>query len=230
MTDSNEPTRIQDLTQAVAGLNEALIRSDRRYAYLVRIVRWSALGVLSLLAMTVLVISDQVGIAYAQREGGAPQATTTVEALNNINANLMVLGALGGSLNKFLPAVKQGIMQNEDVQKRVQAYFEENELTPTPEQQEAYATMAVVESAVGTFVDAFVLMQRIREDSDAFRSAVLGPEEALGMIQGELETMNRALVAVPAMAVQVDLMNRNMSSMNYSMGSTMGRMGSWMPW
>jgi hypothetical protein len=42
--------------------------------------------------------------------------------------------------------------------------------------------------------------------------------------------INTALTAVPVMATQMDLINRNMSSMTYSMGSTMGRMGSWMPW
>ena len=153
-----------------------------------------------------------------------------MEALNNINGNLMVLGAVGKSLSEFMPAVKQGVMQNEDVQKYVMDYMEENNLNPTPEQQEAIAMKAVVESAVGTFVDAFVLMQRIREDSDVFRAAVIGPEVALEGIGKELHLINGALSAVPVMATQMDLMNRNISSMSYSMGSTMGRMGNWMPW
>jgi hypothetical protein len=38
------------------------------------------------------------------------------------------------------------------------------------------------------------------------------------------------MASVPAMAAQMDLMNRNMATMSYSMGSTMGRMGKWMPW
>lgn len=64
----------------------------------------------------------------------------------------------------------------------------------------------------------------------------------------QLETMNKALKSmpphsrlhetemdqkissVPAMAAQMDLMNRNISSMTHSMGSTMGRMGKWTPW
>jgi len=28
----------------------------------------------------------------------------------------------------------------------------------------------------------------------------------------------------------MDAMNRNMAAMSYSMGSTMGRVGNWMPW
>ncbi len=30
--------------------------------------------------------------------------------------------------------------------------------------------------------------------------------------------------------LQMDLMNRNMASMSHSMGSTLGRAGSWVPW
>jgi hypothetical protein len=73
-------------------------------------------------------------------------------------------------------------------------------------------------------------MQRIRQDSNAFRNVVGGPGLALGAIQHELELMNRALTSVPVMAAQMDVMNRNMASMSHSMGSTMGRMGSWVPW
>ena len=231
MTNDHQPTDIQALGQAVAGLNEALARSEKRYSHLARIVRWSMLGIVSLLAFAGFMIADQTGIAFAQKDVGSfPQATTAVDALNNINGNLMVLGAVGKSLNEFMPAIKQGIMQNKDVQQTVQNYFKENNLDPTPEQQEAIAMKLIVERAVGTFVDAFVLMQRIRQDSDAFRAAVIGPEEALEGIGKELNLMNGALSAVPAMAAQMDLMNRNISSMSYSMGSTMGRMGNWMPW
>jgi hypothetical protein len=79
-------------------------------------------------------------------------------------------------------------------------------------------------------VDAFVLMQRIRQDSNAFRDYVSGPEEVLRGVEHQLEVMNLAMASIPPMAVQMDLMNRNMSSMSYSMGSTMGRMGKWVPW
>jgi hypothetical protein len=48
-------------------------------------------------------------------------------------------------------------------------------------------------------------------------------------LERELHLMNAAPASVPAMAVQMDLMNRNMATMSYSIGSTMGRMGSWIP-
>jgi hypothetical protein len=231
MTNQTHPTDFRELSQAVAGLTKALACSERRYHHLARVVRWSMLGAVSLFAFAGFLIADQTGIAFAQKDGGGfPQATTAVEALNNINGNLMVLGAVGKSLNEFMPAIRHGVMQNEDVQKYVQQYFKENNLNPTPQEQEAFAMQAVVESAVGTFVDAFVLMQRVREDSDVFRDLVMGPKAALQGIDQELKLMNAALSAVPTMAAQMDLMNRNISSMTYSMGSTMGRMGKWMPW
>ncbi len=83
-------------------------------------------------------------------------------------------------------------------------------------------------------VDFAVLVKRLREDSDDFRNYLYGnvpnPSSPIGMVARELRLMNGALAAVPAMATQMDLMNRNMASMTHSMGSTMGRMGSWMPW
>jgi len=223
-------TDLQQLSQALAELTEALARSERRFEGLGRAVRWGVLGVLLLLLLAGLLIADLTGVAHAQDPGGFPEATTAVEALNNINANLMVLGSVGRLFQEFTPAVKQAIMANPDVQRRVQEYFAKNELKPTPEQQEAYAMEAIVGSVVGTFVDAFVLMQRIRQDSNAFRDYVSGPEEVLRGVEHQLEVMNLAMASIPPMAVQMDLMNRNMASMSYSMGSTMGRMGKWVPW
>ena len=82
-------------------------------------------------------------------------------------------------------------------------------------------------------VDAGVLMHRVREDSNLFRSVVQGmggPNALLQGIKDELNAMNLALTSVPVMAVQMDVMNRNMSVMSHGVGSTMGRMGNWMPW
>ena len=121
-------------------------------------------------------------------------------------------------------------MGNPQVRAYVQDYFKERKLDPSPDQQEAYAMQAVVQSVVGTFVDTVVLMQRIRQDSDAFRDYVTGPEDVLRGVEQQLVVMNGAMTSVPAMAAQMDLMNRNIASMTYSMGSTMGRMGKWMPW
>ena len=39
-----------------------------------------------------------------------------------------------------------------------------------------------------------------------------------------------ALRAVPVMATEMQRMSASIQSMTYSVGSTMGRAGSWMPW
>ncbi|MGA7981386.1 MAG: hypothetical protein WCA32_14335, partial [Chromatiaceae bacterium] len=188
------------------------------------------LGMIAVFVFGGFLLTGSAGIAQAQNPNGFPQATTAVEALNNINANLTVMGELGKTLQQLTPAIKQAVMSNPDVNRYVQDYFKKNNLHPSPEEQEAYATQAVVQSVVRTFVDAVVLMQRIRDDSNAFRDYVTGPEDVLRGVEKQLQVMNVAMASIPTMAVQMDLMNHNMASMTYSMGSTMGRMGKWMPW
>ena len=223
-------TDLEQLSRTVASLTEALARSERRHAHLARAMRWGALAVVALALFGGLLVVERNGIAHAQNAGGFPQAATAVEALNNINANLMVMGELGKTLQQFSPAIKDAVMRNPDVREHVEAYFEEHNLKPSPEEQELFAMRAVTESVVETFVDTVVLMQRIRQDSNAFRDYVTGPEDVLRGVEQQLAVMNLAMASVPSMAAQMDLMNRNMASMTYSMGSTMGRMGKWMPW
>jgi hypothetical protein len=223
-------TDLQQLGRAVANLTEALAHSERRHRHLARTMRWGALIVLALVLFGGILVADRLGTAHAQNANGFPQAASAVEALNNINANLMVMGELGKTMQQFSPAIKEAIMSNPEVRTYVQEYFKEHNLNPSADEQDAYAMQALVQSVVGTFVDSVVLMQRIRQDSDAFRDYVTGPEEVLRGLEKQLQAMNLALASVPAMATQMDLMNRNIASMTYSMGSTMGRMGSWMPW
>lgn len=222
-------TDVQQLSQAVASLAEALARSERRHALLARSLRWGVLGLVSLLVAAGFLMVDRFGVAHAQNPAGFPQATTAVDALNNINANLMLMGELGQALQRFSPAIRQTLMANPDVKKLVDAYREQNP-DATQEDLDAYAMQRILGSMVGTFVDTVVLMQRIRQDSNAFRDYITGPEDVLRGVEQQLEVMNRAMASIPPMAVQMDLMNRNMASMTHSMGSTMGRMGNWMPW
>ncbi|MDJ0863144.1 MAG: hypothetical protein QNJ82_13015 [Gammaproteobacteria bacterium] len=82
-------------------------------------------------------------------------------------------------------------------------------------------------------VDATVLMHRLRRDSDFLRTRLLQTgriDKVLDSIGFELETMNQAMRLMPTMAAEMNAMNRNMSVMSYSMGSTAGRMGSMLPW
>ena len=82
-------------------------------------------------------------------------------------------------------------------------------------------------------VDAAALFHRLRRDSDVFRETVnkvSGTNGLLNGIQRELHAMNGMLAAIPPMSAEMNIMNRHMSVMTYSTGSTMGRMGSIMPW
>lgn len=112
----------------------------------------------------------------------------------------------------------------------------------------------VVERTAKVIVDAFVVMRRIREDSDSIHGILrqgfekLGDDPAAALenigkylqsvdealaamphIKTYMKQMDQKISAVPAMAAHMDLMNRNIASMTTSMGSTMGRMGKWMP-
>ena len=225
-----QPTDLQALTETVRQLQEALQRKERNYEQLAKAIRWGVLGFVVAVVMTGFIISDRIGTAYAQSDAGLGQAQSVVQALNNINQNLAVFGMLGQSLKQAIPAFENAMMKNSDVQKHVQTYLKDQGVDLTENNMRKYATAAIVESAVTTAVHTVVLMQRIREDSNSFHEVVDGSSLALGAIQHELEVMNHALLSVPVMAAQMDMMNRNMASMSHSMGTTMGRVGSWVPW
>jgi hypothetical protein len=85
-----------------------------------------------------------------------------------------------------------------------------------------------------TIIDGAVLVHRLRRDSDFLRGKVInqigGTNDLLQGIKDELGRMNGMLVAIPAMANEMNAMNRQMSVMTHGVGSTMGRMGNMMPW
>lgn len=80
----------------------------------------------------------------------------------------------------------------------------------------------LLKAGSNALVDVGIVLTRVRQDSNAFRQwlASGGGERALGQISGELHFLNASIAA----------MVRDMSVMSYSVGSTMGRAGSWMPW
>ncbi len=122
-------------------------------------------------------------------------------------------------------------------------YLDENGKLPQPpgpastqQQQMAYARkmmQGTLMAAGQAIVDGAALVHRLRRDSDLVRHTVNdvgGLSQALSGIEHELNLMNKALISVPAMATEMNMMNRQMSVMSYSVGSTMGRMGDMMPW
>ena len=117
-----------------------------------------------------------------------------------------------------------------------QYYLEDNGKMPVLENPQdpqavlAYQTKmmeATFMAAGQVVVDSAVLVHRLRRDSDFLRSKAADP--GLSGIKNELTRLNHALHLVPAMAAEMNIMNRNMAAMSYSMGSTMGRMGDILP-
>jgi hypothetical protein len=131
-----------------------------------------------------------------------------------------------------------GMTQTPDVQKSMQQKPLSEVLKQAKEklvqigvpeaQAEAMARQMTFGAMVAqTIVNAGLLVNRLREDSNELQKFPGGP---IGAIKYELELMNRALAAVPAMPTEMNIMNRHMSVMAYGMGSTMGRVGNVMPW
>jgi hypothetical protein len=246
-----------ELRDIVSGLAEALAASERRTDRLESTLRWGALAILGAVALTFIVLLKPLGTAVAQ-QATAPSGSVE-EALDRINASLTgptsTLGMMGQMMYAGINAAireaetaladgtttsplynlahnvlydhlkSQGVPDEEITLKRI------NDI---PSQEKAQVLQGAIMTATGSvLVDAGVLMHRVREDSNLFRSVVEGmggPNELLQGIKNELNAMNLALTSVPVMAVQMDVMNRNMSVMSHGVGSTMGRMGNWMPW
>jgi hypothetical protein len=224
--NAQHPTEsAEHLKDIVGQLVQALERSERRHATLERSLRW---GVLAFVAFVAAVFSagfNLLGPAYAQQ--GLANGGDIVQALNNINRNLEIFGTMQGMM--------QGVLQSPDVQNSeqikgyVKAIMQQN---PGIDRQKAFQ-MAFAQAAGQVLVDTAILVKRLRQDSDVFRGRVKGvggTNALLAGIEKELARLNVALASIPAMAGEMNVMNRQMSVMSYGVGSTMGRMGSIMPW
>jgi hypothetical protein len=106
-----------------------------------------------------------------------------------------------------------------------------------PKAREMAQQMLFMRAAAQVIVDASVVMKRVRADSDALHSKfheaggpTLALNHVLAGIQEELQRLNVALAAVPVMAGEMNVMNRQIGVMAHGVGSTMGRMGNIMPW
>jgi hypothetical protein len=193
-------------------------------------------------------------MVVAQQTGMSPSKSVE-EALDRINGNLAVFGMMGQMMYSGMSeAVKEGVTAINTGDRISPLYdlayysikgYLEAQGTPSDqidiamikgvpdEQKQQIVQMSLMKAVGSVLVDAGVLMHRVRQDSDLFRTAVQsigGPNKLLEGIQGELHMMNGMLASIPVMATQMDAMTRQMGVMSYSVGSTMGRAGSWMPW
>ena len=216
-------TDVRQLTESVAQLTNTLQASNKRTALLESIIRWGAIGTLAVAAITFSVLYQWVAPVFAapsnpsdnppttatQPSDMQPKpATTVVDALNQINQNLMVFGQMGMMMN----AGMMEAMKEPKIQAEIQKIMEERSVGP----QEA--AMALAGSVAK---DAFVVMYRLREDSDLIHEMITGENlhKAMQTMAYELHMMNGALAAVPHMAANMNVM-----------GHSMGKMNSWIPW
>jgi hypothetical protein len=156
----------------------------------------------------------------------------TEENMRSHAAHAAMVGSAKGMAQlaaQIIPAVNQAIQDNPDVQSQVRGYLQTRNIPITEENMMTYAGPAVMEAAVKAVVGTVVVIDHITEDSQNWHDYIKNPTPVLEGLQRELQAMNLALASVPAMVVQMDFMNRNMASMTHSMGTSMGRMGSWLP-
>jgi hypothetical protein len=265
---------LQQLTETVARLSEALAASERRHAAVARTVRWGALSFVVLVAAVAYAASDWIN-AYANEiknrwalmeQQIAGQPPTLDKILMSLMSSTEMQGALVKVLQSSSAIAAQETLSylkctqdrerlppkerdaklcfsHTSVEDLGEFFLNSDGKLPRPpgpdasqQEQMAYATKMMEGSLMAagqTVVDGAALIHRLRSDSDLLRRTVDdigGVKETLKGIKQELHMMNGALISVPAMANEMNVMNRQMSVMSYSVGSTMGRMGNILPW
>ncbi len=198
MTNLNHTTpSVEQLTESLNQLAISQAKSEKRYASIVQIYRWAAIGFIAF-ASVVFWISFELMSKVHAANNTVQNTQNVVAALNDINQNL---GHIAQGMGEFKDMLGRFI------------------------QSEPMAA-------------AGILAVRLKQDSDALRGK-LKKEEGSGMeglenlkmtLGMELEKINAALSAIPPMAGEMHEMNRQMSIMSHGVGSTMGRIGSIMPW
>ncbi|MEO5350541.1 MAG: hypothetical protein H7836_12975 [Magnetococcus sp. YQC-3] len=212
----NETEKIAQLTEAIQALTQAVASNEKRYQRIEGRFRWLGIGVVALLAVVALSRFDWVERSYAAK---SPDTTSGVQA---------------GSSSPP-PSC-------EDMAKQ---------MPNTPSFMSMIGAAGLNCDAIRKLLagldDAMVVMGRVRQDSDLLRAYALAhrepPDPAVQQVLAKYPlpvdpalspTPLNSLDASPSIMVHrgiehLSVMAGNLRTMAYSMGSTMGRMGSWMP-
>lgn len=232
-----------DLTATIDSLHAMLAASERRYASMAKFGRWVAIAFVAFVVLVASVGFNLMNVAQAVNGAGGmgqsgdacnPADITTMQtqkcALQQVSTLFMTLNQLMTGMVQT-PRVQEWMQDPRwsEVLERAKQQFLQMGL---PEAQaEAMARQVTFGGMVAeTVVNAGLLVNRIAEDSDAIREATKDRGGPIGAISHELSKMNVVLAAIPAMATEMNVMNRQMSVMAYGVGSTMGRMGNVLPW
>lgn len=204
----NENEKIEQLTENLQVLTQALAKSEGRYQRIEGVFRWIGVGLVVLFAAVVSTNFNVVDRAYAKQ------------------------GA-GGSGDPFVLLMQDAHLMH-NVLAKTSKFFDYLDKDMKIEQ-----FMAMM----GGMGDMAVLMTRVKQDSDILRAYVLSNPTDIGtpLVDKILQDNKvprpaglNSLAASPAITIHrvkeaLRRMNDNMATMAYSMGSTAGRMGSWMP-
>lgn len=266
MSTRTQTYDLQQLTETVNRLSEALAASERRHSSMVRAVRWISLGIIVLVAGVGYAASDWIN-AFASQEPTLNQLKEKISnqppplfnEKNGILQSLATTKEMQGAIVKVLQsAAVIAIRETQSLNcknspqtpgKTSQCHSktsvadlgeffldDEGNLLQEPgpdssEQERMDYSKKLMESilmAAGqSIVDAAVLLHRVRHDSDVFRDAAERVGGVDMLVHGELFKLSHGMAA---MVNEMRMMNEHMRVMGYSMGSTMGRMGSMMPW
>lgn len=219
----NENEKIAQLTESVQALTQAVASSEKRYQRLEGIFRWIGVGVVFLFATTLLTHFEWIDRSHANTN---PANTSMPPVTCDTGCDQLMNMAMSSLTPEKFNTIMDGIHNAALMMNRMSKG----------------ATDESVQTMMEGIGSAAVLMTRLKQDSDVLRAYVLSnpPDSSPGMqqilTQSKVPTPSGldALAASPAMYMQrareaLRVMANNLQTMAYSMGSTMGRMGSWMP-
>jgi len=93
MAAATHDADLQQLTQMVANLAEALAQSERRHAHLTRALRWGTLALVTLVAGAVALTEARPGSAYAAIGGDACERAAVAAEI--VSQSLGMFAAMG---------------------------------------------------------------------------------------------------------------------------------------
>lgn len=246
--------KMEQLTENLNKLSQALVNSETRYQRIEKIFRWMGMGFAALFALVVLGQFDVIGKTYA---------TNAQSALGGSPSVFSRLDKLLGQIEK---ALKPG-----DLDTIVQGKVKMATLAIAFEQGMTIDNWAAWKNVLGGVGNASILATRFKQDSDILRAYMLLNQaqrsvlnsnhnndaadkltemrylydpyatcKQPGAAEGEVTYMicpNGPLdgpQASPAMAIHeisedLGKIDNYLATMSYGVGSTLGRMGDWMP-
>jgi len=225
---SNENEIVLKLTETVNTLAEVVVQNQNRYLSLERTFRWAGVALICLTMMVFYIGVNMVSNVQAQ--------ATTADLKQGQSTLAAAEDRIAVTLEKMV-GMMEGMQQ----------------VLNMPTSTAADGTKVTV---MDDLVDGLVMIHRLRLDSNSLRkdldiengtglfskeniNAMTGIKQALQNIHNALKAvpemaeqmkiMNAKMNAMPVMAEEMRLMSANIRVMSYSMGSTMGRMGNFMP-